>query len=68
MTEERKPLEDDLMNYENMWVAISEDEDRVVGSGTSPAEAKAEADGKGYTEASLFKVQPFGRYYVYSFS
>lgn len=65
MAEENKSLEDDLMNYEDKWVAILEDEERVVGSGDTPHQAKAEADANGYTEAALFKVQPFGRYYVY---
>jgi len=65
MTEEKKSLEDDLMNYEDKWVAILEDEERIVGSGDTPIEAKAEADANGYGEAALFKVQPFGKYYVY---
>lgn len=68
MADQKKSLEDDLLNYENRWVAISEDEDRVVGSGETPIQAKAEADANGYTEAALFKVRPFGKYYVYSFS
>ena len=68
MTDQNKSLEDDLVNYENRWVAISEDEDRVVGSGDSPLQAKAEADAKGYPEAALFKVRAFGKSYVYSFS
>ena len=66
MTEEKQGLEDDLRNYEGKWVAISEDEDRVVGSGDTPLQAKADADARGYTEAALFKVRPFDRYYVYS--
>lgn len=66
MTEEVKHLEDDLRNYEGKWVAISEDEDRVVGSGDTPIQAKAEADAKGYGDAALFKVRPFDGYYVYA--
>ena len=66
MTEEKKSLENDLMNYENKWVAILEEEDRVVGSGNTPMEAKAEADANGYEEAALFKVRGFDKYYVYS--
>lgn len=65
MADSKRGLEDDLMNYENKWVAIAEDEDRVVGSGDTPREAKAEADANGYTEAALFKIRPFGKYYVY---
>lgn len=66
MTEEKNSLENDLMNYEDKWVAILEDEERVVGSGDTPIQAKAEADAKGYSEVALFKVQPFGKYYVYA--
>jgi len=65
MTDKRQSLEDDLMNYEDKWVAIAEDEERVVGSGETPRQAKAEADANGYPEAALFKVRPFGKYYVY---
>jgi hypothetical protein len=66
MAEEKKSLEDDLRNYEDKWVAILEAEDRVVGSGNTPIEAKAEADANGYEEAALFKVRAFDKYYVYS--
>jgi hypothetical protein len=65
MAEEKKSLEDDLRNYEDKWVAILEDEERVVGSGDTPYQAKAEANANGYDETALFKVQPFGKYYVY---
>jgi uncharacterized protein DUF5678 len=65
--DKRVPLEDDLRNYENKWVAILETEERVVGSGDTAYQAKAEADANGYSEAALFKVRPFGRYYVYAF-
>ena len=68
MAEKKKSLEDDLMNYENKWVAILEDEERVVGSGDTPIQAKADADANGYTETALFKVQPFGKYFVYPLS
>ena len=53
------------MNYEDKWVAILEDEERVVGSGETPVQAKAEAEANGYPETALFKVQPFGKFYVY---
>lgn len=67
MAEEQLGLEDTLRDYEGKWVAISEDEDRVVGSGDTPVQAKAEAEARGYSEAALFKVRPFKGYYVYSF-
>ncbi|MEK6286420.1 MAG: DUF5678 domain-containing protein [Acidobacteriota bacterium] len=65
--EKRGPLEDDLRNYENKWVAILESEDRVVGSGDTAYQAKVQADANGYSEAALFKVRPFGKSYVYAF-
>lgn len=69
MAEEKEArLEDELMKYENKWVAILEAEDRVVGSGDTAYQAKAEADAKGFTEAALFKVRPFGKFYVYALS
>lgn len=64
MVEQKGGLEDTLRDYEGKWVAISEDEDRVVGSGDTPVQAKAEADARGYSEAALFKVRPFDRFYV----
>jgi hypothetical protein len=64
--EKQLSLEDDLMHYENKWVAISESEDKVVGSGTDAYEAKLDAEKNGYENAILFKVQPFGRRYSLS--
>lgn len=66
MAEEIGPLEDELMKYENKWVAILESEDRIVGSGHTAYEAKAQPDANGHGEAALFKVRPFGKYYVYA--
>jgi hypothetical protein len=56
-------LEDDLMNYENKWVAISQGEDKVVGSGDDADEAIRDAERNGYDEPILFKVRRFGQSY-----
>jgi hypothetical protein len=63
---EKLSLEDDLMHYENKWVAISESEDKVVGSGIDAYEAKLDAEKNGYEDTILFKVRPFGRTYTLS--
>lgn len=60
------PLEDELGKYENKWVAIDEDERKVVGSGDNALEAKREAESNGHPDAALFKVRAFGKLYVYS--
>jgi len=64
MLEKKDPLEDELMHYEDKWVAILETERRVVGSGETAYEAKRDAEAKGFEETALFKVQPSGKYYV----
>jgi Family of unknown function (DUF5678) len=55
---------DQFRDYEDMWVAISESESRIVGSGADPLEAKADAEKKGYTETTLFHVPTFDQLYV----
>jgi hypothetical protein len=60
------PLENELGKYENKWVAISEPERKVVGSGENAIQAKAEAEANGYSDTALFKVRPPGKLYVYA--
>ena len=62
--EGKDPLEDELDKYENKWVAISEPDRKVVGSGDRAIDAKSEADANGYSDAALFKVRPAGRLYA----
>ena len=50
--------------FEDMWVAISESEGRIVGSGADPLEAKTAAEKEGYTETTLFQVPTFDQLYV----
>jgi len=66
MADGKDPLEDELMNYEDKWVAILEAERKVVGSGDTAYDAKRDAEANGYEETALFKVRPFGKYYVYA--
>jgi hypothetical protein len=65
MMKHKDPLEDELGKYEGKWVAILEDERKVVGVGDYARDAKAEAEGKGYQETALFKVRSSGKIYVY---
>lgn len=60
----KDPLEDELGQYQNQWVAIAESERKIVGSGDTAREAKAEAAAKGYSETALFRVPPAGKSYV----
>lgn len=62
----KDPLEDELGKYENKWVAISEPERKVVGSGNNALEAKADAEAQGYSDTALFKVRPSGKMYIYA--
>ncbi len=57
-------LTEQFRDYEDMWVAILEAESRIVGSGTGPLEAKADAERKGYSETTLFQVPTFDQMYV----
>jgi hypothetical protein len=64
--ETKDPLESELGKYENQWVAISEPERKVVGSGDNAIEAKAAAEANGYSDTALFKVRSSGKFYVYA--
>ena len=52
-------LADQLADYENKWVAISEQDEKIVGSGTNALEAKSDAERGGYRDVILFKVPRF---------
>jgi len=51
-------LSKQLKNYENKWVALSDDSTRVLGAGDSAKEALQDAKNNGYNEATLMYVQP----------
>jgi len=63
--EVKDPLEDELEKYENRWVAISESDRKIVGSGETAVQAKNEAKTRGYSEIALFKVPAAGKLYIY---
>jgi hypothetical protein len=46
--------------YEGLWVALAGDESTVVGSGTSPEDALAQAKSNGYLNAALTFVSAVG--------
>ena len=47
-----------LKKYKNQWVALAGPHEEVVGSGNSIAEAKQDAQRKGYTKMIFYKVLP----------
>ena len=47
-----------LKDYEGKWVALSDDNTRVLGVGESAKEALKNAASKGTTDATLMYVQP----------
>lgn len=47
-----------LKDYESKWVALSEDNTTVYGSGVSAKEAADDANSKGYPEFTLLFVDP----------
>jgi hypothetical protein len=52
-----------LRNHMYQWVALSEPDEKIVGSGSDVVAAQAEAEKRGYKgEITFFKVLPFGRY------
>ncbi len=61
MNEPNDSLADELWKYENRWIAITEPDEKIVGSGESALEAKLEAERNGYADAALFKVGLFDR-------
>jgi hypothetical protein len=57
---------EELRHYENSWVAIfeSEDEEKVVGSGSDAVQATREAEANGFKEAIMFYVGSFDSGYI----
>lgn len=52
-----------LNNYQNQWVALSEPDEEIVGSGNDVIAARTDAENKGYKgEIIFFKVFPFAHY------
>ena len=53
-----------LKSYVNRWVALSSDQTRVEGSGTTPSEALADAKSHGETDPILLFVPAVSGAYV----
>lgn len=53
-----------LKPYENKWVALTKDEEKVICSGKSAKKVYNEALRKGYEEPILTKVLPFDKSFV----
>ncbi|GEM_PF-514397 len=47
-----------LKDYERKWVALSDDNSSVYGSGDTAKEAAEEAESKGHPEFTLLYVEP----------
>ncbi len=62
---ENQDLSYELLKYENQWVAILEDEERIVGSGSDAYEAKQDAERHGYSEVILMRVRATDVYYAF---
>jgi hypothetical protein len=58
------PLQEELAQYEDKWVAILESKRKVVGSGNDAYEAKLDAEANGYPEIVLLRVPRFDRAYI----
>ena len=52
-----------LKGYENQWVALSDDNRRVLGAGPTAKQALKAAQSKGYSDATLIFVEPRNRLY-----
>ncbi|MCH7883141.1 hypothetical protein IIA95_01870 [Patescibacteria group bacterium] len=57
-----------LKSYEDQWVALSEDEKRVLSSGKTLKETESKLDSKQLHEAIFFKVPPSNKLFIPSFS
>ncbi len=49
-------LSEELQRYKGKWVAVDQVNKKVVGSGDTPAEAKAVAEKAGVTDPLIFRV------------
>jgi hypothetical protein len=56
-----------IENYEGQWVAFVDyggDDEIIVSSGSSIREARREAESKGFTEVTFFKVPPSNKVFI----
>ena len=55
----------ELLKYENQWVAISEPEQKVVGTGPDAFEAKQAAERNGYSDVLIMRVRATDARYAF---
>jgi Family of unknown function (DUF5678) len=60
----RVPSFEELIPYENKWVALSKPSQSVVGSGKDVSEAKRDAESNGFTDVMFLKVYPSNMGYL----
>jgi len=60
----RTPSFEELLEYDDQWVALSKPDQRVVGSGKDVSEAKRDAASNGFTDVIFLKVYPFNMGYL----
>lgn len=58
------PLQEQLGQYEDEWVAILERSQTIVGSGNDAYEVKLNAEANGYPDIVLFKVPRFDEVHI----
>lgn len=66
-TTKEEAFADLVRDYENLWVAIIEQDgvEHVVGHGATAVQAANEATEKGHPQAMLFKVPSFKSRFIY---
>lgn len=52
-----------IKDYQNKWVALSDDESEVYGAGNTAKDAVRDAESKGHLDYILFFVRPFDLLY-----
>ena len=52
-----------IKDYQNKWVALSDDETAIYGAGDTAKEAVRDAESKGHLDYILFFVRPFDLLY-----
>jgi len=62
---ENSDLSYELLKYENRWVAILEEEERIVASGSDAYEVQLEARRQGYSDVLIMRVRATDAHYAF---
>jgi hypothetical protein len=62
----KQELSYELLKYENRWVAISEPEEKIVGSGDDAYEAVQDAERHGYSDVLIMRVREANARYAFT--